>query len=458
MKNSSKILLSVYLIVTLVVIILFVAIIRDDIKLRKENEAMKQELEQIETKEPAQTSKPLQTEEASKTEEPLKSEEPVQTMEAEKTEEPVQTKEVEKTEEPVQTKEVEKTIKPVETKEPEKTKEPAQTLRPNYTKVPLKTQEPDGAVTLVFAGDILLSQSMTNTYSKNNGEGIVNVLSHKLVSEFNNADIAMVNQEFPFSTRGSKMPNKQYTFRTDPKYVSVFTDMGVDIVSLANNHTLDYGRDAFHDTFTVLDNAGIEYIGGGINLDRAKQAFTTEVEGKKITFLAASRVLPVGDWYAKDNKSGLFQTYDPTQLCEEIKKAEKDSDFTVVYVHWGKEHHSMPENYQRNMAKQYIDAGADAVIGCHTHCLQGIEFYKGKPVVYSLGNFMFGNSIKSTMMYKLVINEDDSVTVNITPCKSISYKTYPLIDEAEKEKFFVEYQKICFNAQVDSNGDVWEYK
>ena len=433
---------------TVFIVIAFGLLISNELRLKRDRDAMKEELKNVETKKPVTV--------APKTESPVTTK-PEETKDPEYTKEPEGTFKPENTKEVEATKEPETSRQPQPTTKPEKTMEPQVTHKPNYTKVPIKTQEPDGAITLVFAGDILLSQSMTNTYSKNNGEGIINVLSKKLVDEFVKADVAMVNQEFPFSKRGSKMPNKQYTFRTDPKYVSVFTDMGIDVVSLANNHTLDYGRDAFSDTLTVLDNAGIEYIGGGENYDRSKQAFTTEVEEKKVTFLAASRVLPVGDWYAKDNKSGLFQTYDPKALCEEIKKAEEFSDFTVVYVHWGKEHHSMPENYQRNMAKQYIDAGADAVIGCHTHCLQGMEFYKGKPIVYSLGNFMFGSSIKSTMLYKIVINGED-VTVNITPCKSMSYKTYPIIDEKEKEKFLIDYQSICFNAQVDSNGDVKEYK
>ncbi len=446
MKKANKIMFIINMVLTVGLIVVFAFLVANDMRLRRDNEAMRQQLEQIETKEPMKNE--VITKAPELTSKPLVTKNPT----AEPTIEPT---DVPKTKDPTDAPQTE--APDSETKAPEKTKQPAVTHRPNYTKVPLKTQEPDGAITLVFAGDILLSESMTNTYSKKNGEGIRNVLSYMLVNEFVNADIAMVNQEFPFSTRGTKMPNKQYTFRTNPKYVSVFTDMGIDIVSLANNHTLDYGRDAFSDTWTVLDNAGIEYIGGGNNYDRAKQPFTTEVEGKKITFLAASRVLPVGDWYAKENKSGLFQTYDPKALCQEIKKAEEYSDFIVVYVHWGKEHHSMPEEYQRNMAKQYIDAGADAVIGCHTHCLQGIEFYKGKPVVYSLGNFMFGGSIKETMMYKLIIN-DDEVTVNITPCKSSSYKTYPITDEVQRDKFFTNYQSICFNAQIDSNGDVKEYK
>ncbi len=444
MKKSDKILIIVNLVL---VVVLFVMISSYSANKKDMEEKQKLDSEFITTSRPITTPTPKPTASPDASKKPENTRLPENTQSAVPTISPTVIPTVTPTATPTATPQV--TQSPVPTDEP-------QPEGPQYTVVPVKTKAPNGAITLVFGGDVLLSESMTNTYSKNNGKGLNNVLSKALISEFQNADVAMVNQEFPFSTRGEKMANKQYTFRANPKYVNLFTDMGIDVVSLANNHTLDYGRDAFDDTFSTLDEAGIEYIGAGENLDRAKESFTIDVGGKIITYLAASRVLPVGDWYASDNKSGIFSTYDTTLLCQEIKEAEEYSDFTVVYVHWGVEHNSMPEAYQRNMAKEYIDAGADAVIGCHTHCLQGVEYYKGKPVIYSLGNFMFGAQIDKTLLYKLVIAGDD-VSVNITPCKSSGYKTFELTNAKEKESFFKEFQKICFNAQVDSNGDIKEY-
>ena len=229
MKKANKILFVINIVLTLVLVVAFVYIVINDVRIKRENEALREQFKLMETKAPVNHE--VITKAPQATIMPSATIEPTQTPTAEPTIEPTQTPT------PTQTKEPNSG-----TKEPEKTKQPAVTLRPNYTKVPIKTQEPDGAITLVFAGDILLSESMTNTYSKNNGGGIRNVLSYKLVNEFVNADVAMVNQEFPFSTRGTKMANKQYTFRTNPKYVSVFTDMGIDIVSLANNHTLGGSR------------------------------------------------------------------------------------------------------------------------------------------------------------------------------------------------------------------------
>ena len=85
----------------------------------------------------------------------------------------------------------------------------------------------------------------------------------------------------------------------------------------------------------------------------------------------------------------MLTTYDPKILVDEIKKLREQCDYLVVYVHWGIERSERPEDYQRSLGKQYIDAGADVVIGSHPHVLQGVEYYKGKPIVYSLGNFIF---------------------------------------------------------------------
>ena len=112
-------------------------------------------------------------------------------------------------------------------------------------------------VTLVFTGDVLLSDYVLNNY---NSKGIAGVVSPDVLTELTQADLTVINNEFPFSTRGTKAPDKQFTFRVDPSYVSVLTDMGVDIAGLANNHVLDYGSDALLDTFETLDNAGIDYI------------------------------------------------------------------------------------------------------------------------------------------------------------------------------------------------------
>lgn len=317
-----------------------------------------------------------------------------------------------------------------------------------------KTKEPvveePKEVSLLFAGDLLLSGAILRQYDRSEQQ-ITGLTVESLLDKMNAADIFMVNHEFPFSDRGEPMENKEYTFRASLDRLHLLGDLGIDIVSLANNHALDYGLDALMDTFTALDDADVKYVGAGENLERAKALQIIEKGGKKIGFLAASRVIPVTNWNATDTKAGLFTTYDPTRLLEEIKVADTECDFLVVYVHWGLEFHEMPEKYQVTMAKQYIDAGADAVIGSHPHVVQGVSYYKGKIIAYSLGNFIFGNTIKQGMMLELTLDADNEVKAELVPFYSPGFQLQEMAEET-KQEFFKYITDISFDAAVDENG------
>ena len=153
--------------------------------------------------------------------------------------------------------------------------------------------EADGSTTILFTGDVLFANAFKAGYD---ADGIKGVIAPELLEELQAADILMVNNEFPFSDRGTPMADKQFTFRCSPGYVKALNEMGVDVVSLANNHTLDYGREALSDTFVALDGAGILYGGAGDSAERAKQVQVIEVHGKKYGFIAVSRVVPTADW------------------------------------------------------------------------------------------------------------------------------------------------------------------
>lgn len=306
-------------------------------------------------------------------------------------------------------------------------------------------------VRLLFAGDILLSNHVTTAYDKT--KGINGVLDDGFLTEISQSDIFMANEEFPFSDRGTAAPDKQFTFRLTPSRVSMMNEIGVDIVALANNHTLDYGTDALLDTCTTLDGAGIKYVGAGPNMDRAKQLETMEVNGKTVGFLAASRVYPDPGWVANSKKPGMVSGYDPAILLEEIKKAETICDYLVVYIHWGIERDEKPQEYQRALGKQILDAGADIVIGSHPHVLQGVEYYNGKPICYSLGNFIFGSSIPKTALLRVNVNFDQGTTdLSLVPGTSKAGYTRSLTDEGEKQKFYQYFQGISFGVTVDENG------
>lgn len=267
------------------------------------------------------------------------------------------------------------------------------------TTVPEETEAVQEDIVLLFAGDVYLSSHVLSAYEK--AGGISGVLDEGIRKEIEDADIFMVNQEFPFTNRGTAAADKQFTFRLPPEKVSMMQEMGIDIVTIANNHILDFGEVGLLDSCQVLDEAGIPYVGGGENFSRAKQLETLEVGGMTIGFLGTSRVYMDVSWAAGNSHPGVFSTYDPTLAIAAIEKAKEQCDYLVVYVHWGVEKETTPKEYQRTMGRQYIDAGADLVVGSHPHVLQDIEYYNGKPIVHSLGNFVFGSSIPKTALLKV---------------------------------------------------------
>lgn len=305
-------------------------------------------------------------------------------------------------------------------------------------------------VSMVFTGDILLSSYVLQNYESS---GIQGILSENLRNEMTQAQLAVANEEFPFSTGGSQAPDKQFTFRVAPSYVKLFQEMGIDVVSLANNHALDYGIQALQDTFSTLDDAGIAYIGAGDTQERAAQPFVIELEGKKFAVLAASRVIPEVSWNIENQQPGMLCTYDGTALCEAIQKAKESCDYVAVYVHWGIERENTPQDYQRSLGKSYIDAGADLVIGSHPHVLQGVEYYNGKPIVYSLGNYIFNQEIKSTVLLKAVVTPENETRLQLIPAYAAGAKTQEMSGEGKAELFrFLE--EISFGVTIGEDGTV----
>ncbi|SDB40811.1 poly-gamma-glutamate synthesis protein (capsule biosynthesis protein) [Pseudobutyrivibrio sp. YE44] len=287
---------------------------------------------------------------------------------------------------------------------------------------------------IVFTGDVELSEYVQSNYT---ASGVNGVCAPEIQQLMQDATYTMINNEFCFSERGQQAPDKQYTFRVNPSYVSLLNDLGVDIAGLANNHVLDYGKDALTDTFTTLSNAGIDYTGAGNSLeDASKLIVKTDAKGRTFGFLAASHVIPVGSWNVLNSQPGEFCFYDETDLLNSITAAKQQVDYLFVMVHWGVEHTIELTDYQPNDAHKFIDAGADAVIGMHSHCLQPIEMYNGKPIFYSLGNFIFNQTIKSGGggAVEITFQENDDVTYRIIPitasgaCTSIDPAGYSYME------------------------------
>lgn len=303
-------------------------------------------------------------------------------------------------------------------------------------------------ISINFVGDILLDNEV-DSYIRKFG---IDFPFEETASVLKDADITFGNLETSVSTRG-KPAIKQYTFRSRPETLESLVNAGFDGVSLANNHTLDYGTVALQDTMKYLKKYNLGFTGAGNDQDQAFHPFVQEVEGKKVAIIGICRVLPEASWYAGKNKPGIAQGYSMEPMMTYIKKAVKESDYTIVYIHWNKERTDYPEDYARKYAKAFINAGVDAVIGAHSHSLHGIEWYKDKPVFYSLGNFVFTSKAEKSQT-SMIVNlsfSEEKVTAKVIPAKIVN--TQPrLMDKNYNETTYSKLNRISFNAVVKQNG------
>jgi hypothetical protein len=211
------------------------------------------------------------------------------------------------------------------------------------------------------------------------------------------ADIAIANLECSVSTRGYPVPGKQYTFRGKPSSLRAMARYaGIDVVTLANNHTLDYGRLAFADTLSYAHEYGMKTIGGGRNLDVARRPALFRLGGIRVALLGYSDVRPPG-FDAGPTSSGTAPAF-PSYISNDVRRAKnRGADVVVVYFHWGTERAFSPNSRQRSLAAIAFDAGATIVLGAHPHVLQPIEEPRQRRLVaWSLGNFVFGANSPGT--------------------------------------------------------------
>lgn len=275
-------------------------------------------------------------------------------------------------------------------------------------------------ITFAFAGDVNLSDGwfIMDAFRGHNYD-INACFSPDLLDTMRAADIFLINNEYSISNRGARLPGKMYTFRASPANVSILGEIGVDIVSLANNHVYDYGPDAFDDTLAAFRDAGIPYVGAGVNIEEAKKPQYYIAGGMKYAIVAASCAEKnIFTPAATSSSGGIMYTYDPTDFLDVIREAAAVSDYVIAYVHWGDENTNRVNDMQRQLARAYIDAGADIVIGAHPHTLQPFEYYNDKLIVYSLGNYWF--------------NTHETDTILLTVSKSVGIKETVKIHAAEQ--------------------------
>ena len=269
---------------------------------------------------------------------------------------------------------------------------------------------------ILLVGDVMIRDHVKDEYRQPDHPFA------EVVRYLDDAGTLIANLEMPLTTRGVPMP-KWSNLRSDPAVISDVLSFGIDAVSLANNHMLDYGPEGLYDTLAACDDAGLPRCGAGRNLDDALEPVMLDVGGSKVAVLGIATTLPVGSeaWPDRPGIAPVRVTQsfeidanllaeqpgmppevrttanpdDQRIVCERISALKGEGAFVVVMMHWGVPEHwlapvtGLLADYQQPLGHALIDAGADVVCGHHSHTLHPIEIYQGRPIFYSLGNFLF---------------------------------------------------------------------
>lgn len=240
----------------------------------------------------------------------------------------------------------------------------------------------DASVSLAVVGDIMLA-TRPGRIVRRGGDPFA-----PFAAVLAAADLRVGNLECVVATGGSAEPGKPFTFRAHPRTLQV-VGRHFDAVALANNHTGDFGPAAFSEMLRRLERQGIGYFGGGPDLARAHRPWLIERRGLRIALLGYNEFFP-RSFEAQPGKAGVAWSEDEQVRADIAAARSRDhADLVIPVMHWGWEHEHRASPRQRTLARLMIDAGADAVIGGHPHVTQDVEQYQGKPIIYSLGNFVF---------------------------------------------------------------------
>jgi poly-gamma-glutamate synthesis protein (capsule biosynthesis protein) len=249
-------------------------------------------------------------------------------------------------------------------------------------------------VYLIAVGDISYSRGVERIVKEQND---INYPFIKIGDYLRSADIVFGNLETTIMS-GREITDREMVFRSNPGTEQALKNAGISVVSLANNHTPNFGEQGLKDTFSYLTQAGIKYVGAGENEQEANQPVYIEKNGIKFAFLAYNDadVVPVSYEAGKTRAGTAFMRKD--KMANAVKEAKQNADFVIVSMHSGNEYVAKPNNSQTNFAHAAIDAGAELVIGHHPHVVQTMEKYKDKYIFYSLGNFVFDEMwVKETL-------------------------------------------------------------
>lgn len=282
----------------------------------------------------------------------------------------------------------------------------------------LEKADIENTFTLGFVGDIMLDRQIKKAIIEN-GDGDYSFPFEFIEDRLKEYDILFGNLEGSISDKGKNL-RSIYSFRMNPETADALLKAGFDILSVANNHAGDWGKEAMTDTYTWLGKTGIKYSGGGFNEVQAYASKIVERDGLRIAYLSFSE-FGKGYLEAVGDSPGIAIISDE-KLKETIENAKKESDIIVVSFHYGDEYKVEPNDYQKTMSKVAIDYGADLIIGHHPHTVQPVVKYKDGYIAYSLGNFIFDQNLEEDgsdvgLILEAVITEGKISEINVVKIK-----------------------------------------
>ena len=320
---------------------------------------------------------------------------------------------------------------------------------------PAKAPASGEEITIVFTGDIIFDTRQNPWSSIAYSSGIRECFDDETWETLTGADFLVVNNEFPYTDRGTPTPNKTFTFRCPPETAEWLSEMGTDIAALANNHIYDYGWDGAMDTFDVLDEEEIPYIGAGRDLEDAEQTAYCIANGVTVAVLNATEI----ERYenpdtrgAGEDSPGVFRCLDDSRLCEKVSEAKEKADLVIAFVHWGTEKMPSADWNQVTKAQDLADAGADLIVGAHPHVLQNIEYVDGVPVFYSLGNYFFGAAARDTGVLRVTIDTKKPSIRSLQFIPMLQYRGVSKVEGGEKERVLNEMRSVSPGVAIDEDG------
>jgi poly-gamma-glutamate synthesis protein (capsule biosynthesis protein) len=295
---------------------------------------------------------------------------------------------------------------------------PTAATTPPATASPTPPSDPRQKLVSHGTGDVSLDPSYIPALRANGYEWAWSGLE----GLFQRDDLTIVNHECPSPDIVAPL-SKTFVFRCDPEALDEAFEAGVEVASLANNHGYDQGPEGLLDSIRNIRRAGIVPIGAGANEQEADSPAYVEVGGWKIALVGIGEVVDPDYQVAVGDRPGTAVGHDFGRALREIREAEAAADLVFVVIHWGVELDTQPRDYQVQEAHAMIEAGADAIFGHHSHRLQPMDTYRGRPIFYGLGNFVwprFSVEGATTAVAQVVVRPDGTITGRLLPAEIVS--------------------------------------